>query len=400
VRPPRSRRWLTVLAAVAVLAGVLGWQWHEAGVEAKSAGSGSHPDSGPMAPGSSASSALGGPATPATREQQLALWQQRFTRAEAVYNSYRDATRYPPESRPLSEHTDQAKPFEPITEDVPLRDASGKPAKGVHIRTTQERVFVPGGESVRFSIQAVDESGRPVPLVIERSVAQAMPDNKTLITLVRADVAFNDNGLAPDDTAGDGKYSALLTPVRQGFADHNGTIRLLVDVNANGQTGVVPFEVVYVPSVPASWTGSREALEDGALNFYLKAQVKTAGRYVVTGRVYDATGAPLALLQFNDQVPAGAAEFKLSLAGVLVRDKNPQFPLSLVDVEGFLLQPDTFPDRAMMARQSGTVHASKRYDVNGFSGDEWQSEERTRYLDEYGRDMQRALNEMARLRGK
>jgi hypothetical protein len=400
VRPPRSRRWLTVLAAVAVLAGVLGWQWHEAGVEAKSAGSGSHPDSGPMAPGSSASSALGGPATPATREQQLALWQQRFTRAEAVYNSYRDATRYPPESRPLSEHTDQARPFDPIAEDVPLRDASGKPLKGVHIRTTRDRVFVSGGESVRFSIQAADENGRSLPLVIERSEAQGMPDNKTLNSLIRADVPFNDDGTAPDDTAGDGKYSALLTPVRQGFANHNGTIRLLVDVSANGQTGVVPFDVVYVPSVPATWAGSRETLEDGALNFYLKAQVRTAGRYVVAGRVYDAAGAPLALLQFNDQVPAGPAEFKLSLAGVLVRDKNPVFPLSLVDVEGFLLQPDTFPDRAMMPRQPGTVHVSKRYDVNGFSGDEWQSEERTRYLDEYGRDMQRALSEMVRLKGK
>jgi hypothetical protein len=398
VRSPWSRRWVAALAAVALLAGVLGWQWHEADAAAKAAGSDSSQDSGSMAPGSRGAS--GGGAEPATREQQLALWQQRFTRAEAVYNSYRDTTRYPPESRPLSEHTDQAKPFEPITEDVPLRDASGKPTKGVHIRTTQERVFVPGGESVRFSIQAVDDGGGPVPLVIERSVAQGLPDTQTLITIIRAEVPFADNGVAPDNAAGDGIYSALLTPVRQGFANHNGTIRLLVDVNANGQTGVVPFDVIYVPLVPATWAGSREALEDGALNFYLKAHVRTAGRYVVTGRVYDAAGAPLALLQFNDQVPTGPAEFKLSLAGVLVRDKNPAFPLRLVDVEGFLLQPDTFPDRAMMPRQSGTVHASKRYDVNGFSGDEWQSEERTRYLDEYGRHMQRALNEMARLRGK
>jgi hypothetical protein len=97
---------------------------------------------------------------------------------------------------------------------------------------------------------------------------------------------------------------------------------------------------------------------------------------------------------------AGPAEFKLSLAGVLVRDRNPPFPLRLVDVEGFLLRPDTFPDRAMMPRQPGEAHVSKRYDVNSFSGDEWQSEERERYLDEYGRDMQRALDEMARLREK
>jgi hypothetical protein len=83
---------------------------------------------------------------------------------------------------------------------------------------------------------------------------------------------------------------------------------------------------------------------------------------------------------------------------VLVRDKNPAFPLRLVDVEGFLLQPDTFPDRAMMPRQSGEVYVSKRYDAGSFSGDEWQSEERARYLAEYGRDVQQALDQVARLR--
>jgi hypothetical protein len=404
VRPPRSGRWILALVAVAGLAGLLGWQWQSADARLRGDASGAQGTGSAAAGGNAAEQARSagtGPAGPvgtATREQQLALWQQRYMRAEAVYSSYRDATRYPPESSPLSEHPDQMQPFDAVAEEMPLRDGSGKPAKGVQIRTTQDKVFVAAGESVRFTIEAADESGRPVPLVVERSIAQGMPDTKTLITIVRAEVPFADNGAAPDDVAGDGKYSALLTPAVQGFGNHRGTIRLLVDANANGQKGVVPFDVVYVPEVPASWAGSREALEDGSLNFYLKAQVRMPGRYVVTGRVYDAAGAPLALLRFNDEVPAGPAEFKLSLAGVLVRDKNPAFPLKLADVEGFLLQPDTFPDRAMMPRQAGEVHASKRYDVNSFSAAEWQSEERARYLAEYGRDVDQARREIDRLR--
>lgn len=370
-----------------------------------SGGPGQSAPAGTAAPGNAAgpASGAGGPfsaAGVASRQQQLALWQQRYTRAEQVYSSYRDATRYPPESRPINEHPDQVRPFEPIAEVMPLRDASGKPAKGLSIRTTQERVFLGGSESVKFTIEAVDESGRQVPLAIERSVAQSIPDTAALVTLIRADVPFTDRGSGPDEAAGDGKYSARLSPAAQGFANHAGTIRVLVDVGADGQKGIVPFDVVYVPAVPATWVGVREALEQGSLNFYLKAQVKTPGRYVASARVYDANGVPFALLQFNDEVLAGPAEFKLSLAGVLVRDKNPPFPLRLVDVEGFLLRPDTFPDRAMMPRQPGEAHVSKRYDVNSFSGDEWQSEERERYLDEYGRDMQRALDEMARLREK
>lgn len=401
MRPPRPRQWILVLAAVMVLGGLLGWLWTSADAGSKAGRDGAGQASGvtaaklsdPRGPATGPFS----PAGVATRQQQLALWQQRYMRAAEVYSSYRDATRYPPDSRPLSEHPDQMRPFDPIAEEVPLRDASGKPAKGLRIRTTQERVFLGAAESVRFTIEASDDSGRPVPLLVERSVAQSMPDTTALITITRAEVPFTDNGAAPDDVAGDGKYSALLTPATQGFANHSGTIRVLVDIGANGQKGVVPFDVVYVPGAPATWAGSREALENGSLNFYLKAQVKTPGRYVASARVYDADGAPFALLQFNDEVPAGPAEFKLSLAGVLVRDKNPRFPVRLVDVEGFLLRPDTYPDRAMMPRQPGAMHVSKSYSVNSFSGDEWQSEERARYLAEYGRDVQQALREVERL---
>ena len=405
MRPPRSWRTAAALAAAAVLAALLGWQWWSvdaaASADAK-AGSGAPSPVAAIRMGNAAATPGTAPFSAAglsARQQQLALWQQRYMRAEHVYSAYREATRYPPDSRPLAEHPDQARPFEAIPEDLPLRDASGKPVKGLRIQTTQERVFLTGSESARFTIAAVDDSGRPVPLVIDRATAQNLPDTSALIPIVHAAVPFADSGAAPDDVAGDGIYSARLAPAAQGFAEHAGTIRLLVEVSADGQKGAVPFDVVYTPEVPATWAGVREALEQGALNFYLKAQVKTPGRYVASARVYDAGGAPFALLQFNEEVPAaGPAEFKLSLAGVLVRDKNPAFPLQLVDVEGFLLRPDTFPDRAMMPRQAGPVHVSRRYDVNSFSGDEWQSEERDRYLGEYGRDVRRALGEIERLR--
>jgi hypothetical protein len=335
----------------------------------------------------------------AARRQQLALWQRRYMRAEQVYNDYRDTTRYPPESRPIAERPDQAWPFEPIRKDVPLQDASSKPVKGVRIQTTQERLFLVGAESVKFTVAAVNEEGRALPLVIERSVAQSLHDSSALSAVIAAPVPFADDGAAPDGLAGDGEYSALLTPAAQGFARHAGTIRLLVEVDADGQRGVVPLDVIYTPAVPATWAGAREALENGALNFYLQAHVATPGRYIASARVYDAGGVPFALLRFDDVVAVtGPAEFKLTLAGVLVRDKNPTMPLRLVDVEGFLLQPDTFPDRAMMPRLAGEAHVSGQYDVDSFSGDEWQSDERARYLAQYAKDMQLALEEMGKLR--
>lgn len=331
------------------------------------------------------------------KQQQLLLAQERYERATQVYTSYRDSTRYPHTSRPISEHPDQVKPFAPVEELKALRDASGKGIKGVRIKTSQDRVFVADADSVLFSIEALDDNNRPVALNIERSTAQTMADTSAPVVLISAEVPFNDDGVTPDINARDGKYTARLTPASQGFAAFAGTIRLIAKVSAGGEQGAVAFDVVYAPGTPATWSGAREALENGSLNFYLKAQVREAGRYVVSGRVYDANGAPFALLQFNEEVKAGAQEFKLTLFGALIRDKNPAFPLSLVDVDGFLLRENAFPDRALMARQSGTVVTSKRYAASSFSASEWSSEERERYLREYGKDMQAALDALNKL---
>lgn len=349
------------------------------------------------AEGPGASGAPFSPAGLAARKQQLALWQQRYDRAEQVYSSYRDATRYPHGSHPISEHPDQVHPFDPVSEEKTLRDASGKAVKGLHLRTTQEKVFLGGSESVAFTIEAFDDNNKTIPLLVRQSLAQSIADTSTAAPLIQSTVLFADDGAGPDRTGSDGKYSARFIPSTQGFANYAGTIRLLAQVSANGEQGVAHFDVVYSPVVPATWLGTREALESGSLNFYLKAQVQVAGRYVVSARVYDGHGKPFALLQFNEQVAAGVAEFKLQLFGALLRDKNPAFPLQLVDVDGFLLRPDAFPDRSMMTRQSGVVHTSRHYGIDRFSSAEWTSEERERYLKEYGRDMQEALDRITAL---
>jgi len=383
----RLTKWVVALGAVVAMAALASWQLRPARGESQAdirSGKGS--------------TAIAASRASAERKQELALWQMRYMRAEQVYNTYRDATRYPPESRPAAEHPDQVWPFEPIRKDVLLQRSSGNPAKSVRIQATQERLFLAGADSVKFTITAVNEDGGTVPLVVERSMAQSLPVPNALVTVVRAEVPFADDGTAPDGLAGDGEYSARLTPAAQGFANHSGTIRLSVEINADGQKGVVPFEVVYTPAVPATWAGVREALQDGSLNFYLQADVKTPGRYVASARVYDASGFPVALLLFDGFVAApGLAEFKLSLAGVLVRDKNPTFPLRLVDVEGFLLRPGTFPDRAMMPRLAGEVHVGERYNLDSFSGEEWQSPERAQHLAQYAGDVQRAFEKLGKL---
>ncbi len=358
-----------------------------------------------------ASNMLGASATSSTgpysaeglqaRQTQRSALQQRYERAEQVYSSYREATRYPHESRPIAEHADQTQPFAPIGEEkIPRNSATGEAIKGLRLRTTQERVFMGGQESAWFSLQAVDEAGKPLALSITKAWAQSVPAPGTAVAIIRSDMVFTDDGTLADAKALDGIYTTRLLPIKQGFASYGGTIQVMAQISAGGQQSAVQFDVVYNPQVPAVWTGMREAMESGSLVFYAKAQVAQAGRYVVSARVDDANGQPFALLQYNDEVAAGPREFKLQLFGALVRDKKPAFPLRLRDIDGFLLIPDKFPDRANLSRWSGVVHTSASYALERFSDAEWSSEERSRYLTEYGKDVEEARRRLEELQIK
>ncbi len=350
------------------------------------------PSKAPIAAASAASSArplsaLG----EAQRREQLALWQGRLVRARATLEAYQIAARYPHESRPIEEHPDQVRPFAPIAEDRALRMPGGAPTQGVHLRTTQERVFAAGLESSRITLTLQDDNGRPLPLRVLRAVQKEVTPPERPPTTREFAIPINDSGTQGDAQAGDGVFTAVMQPGTQGFAGFAGTVRLELHLEYAGQPGFIYFDLVYSPEQAATWLpGVREVLANGSLELFVKAQVALPGRYVVSGRIDDAEGKPLALATFNGEVPAGVAEFKLPVFGLLIREKRPTFPLVLRDVEAFLLKPDTFPDRVMLPRLAGTVHTTRSHPLAAFSDATWSSEERDRYLAELGRDLAQA----------
>ena len=410
----KFRLAVAALAATVVIIYLLMWWSGDEAADRAAASTGSFPSVStrgtaisPFTGGSAnlAGSVSGAPLSPEgrrLREEKLTLWTARYERAEQVYNTYRDATRYPHESRPIADAPDQVRPFAPVIEEKTMRNERGEGVKGIVLKTGQDRVFLSGQDNVKFTVQAIDSTGKVLPLLITRAAAQSVPDGKQLVQVRSTNLDFSDAGASSagsvDDVANDGNYSARLSPSTQGFAGFGGTIRVLVFVKADGKDGVAHFDVVYTDDTPATWiSGAREAQEGGSLNFYLKAQVRVPGRYVVSARVDDALGQPFALLTFNDEVKAGTQEFKLNLFGALIRDKRPAFPLKLRDVEAFLLIPDKFPDRLMLPRRAGIIHTSASYNADSFSAAEWSSEERSRHLTEYGRDLDAARTELERL---
>jgi hypothetical protein len=322
------------------------------------------------------------------RQEQRALWQQRLERSQAALEAYRQSTRYPHGSQPAGANPDQLYPNQPISEDHALRGTDGKPVPGPRLLTTQERVFVQGNETVRFTLSLHDGNDKPQTLRIVRASAREVPAPHTAATAAELPLNFNDDGTNGDLVPSDGVYSVQLQPATQGFGALLGQIRVEVFLQYRDQQSSAYFDIIYTPEAPATWAGgARESLDDGSLVFTLKANLRLPGRYVVTGRVDDASGRPFALVTFNEEVASGAQEFRLVVYGKLVRDGKPAFPLTLRDVDAFLLRTDAFPDRMLMPRLAGKVLTSQSYALSSFSDAEWSSEERNRYLGELRRDV-------------
>jgi hypothetical protein len=403
-----QRRWQWLrwgAPAAVVLGGLMGW-W----VVAWQADAKSDAVAAPLPVRSAAAASAPARAAPysaagqQTREAQLALWQRCLERADQALDTYARHTRYPHTSRPADEQADQMYPNEPVLEEHPLREPKGKTADGVRLRTTQERVFVQGDESVRFTVALVDEQGQALPLrVLSANAREVAPPTVASLYPVLP-VTFNDDGSNGDRAAGDRELTATLRPSAQGFAKLAGQIRLEVFMEGRGERGFTYFDIYVTPESPAAWSGGvRDAVENGSLNFYLGAVVREPGRYVVTGRIDDADGQPVALLTFNDEVGRDT-EFRLSLFGKLLRDAQPAMPLTLRDVVAFRLRDEGLreeghPDRALMPRLNGAVHVSAKHALASFANAEWSAEERSRYLAELTRDVEEAQKKVDQLSG-
>jgi hypothetical protein len=312
--------------------------------------------------------------------------------ADHTLCSYRAGSQYPVGSRPMAENADQNTPNNPVTDMHPMRLQGGGTDTSVQLQTSQSRVYMAANEAVAFSLRAVDAAGQVQPLVITRAVAQGITYVGTRQT-PQVSIPFADDGGGADPVPNDGAYAGVLAPAQTGLAGFAGTVRTEVRYSVNGKNGAVIFDVIYTPELPAVWTGQvREAVENGSLNFILPAEVRMPGRYIISGRVDDARGKPFALLTFNDVLGAGPNEVRLTVFGKLMRDQDAALPLTLRDVDGYLLKENTDPDRALMPRLEGKVFTGKSHPLKGFSDAEWQSEERSRYLTEFAKDLTLAKN--------
>lgn len=321
----------------------------------------------------------------AEREEQRVLWEKRLARAQRALDSYRESTRYPPESRPASEHPDAMSPAS-SERTRPL----SKDNADVQLRMKQDKVFVAGDEVVVFSVGCENVQHEPLRCQVTGGTAHEATQTPGAGQIPPVPLDFVDED-------GTGTLVTRFQPSKQGFPLYSGTLRVDFQVSQGASQGSAFFDIIYTGIPPATFTGKvREAVENGSLQLYVGLNVRKPGRYVVTGRVDDESGEPFAYVNFNEELAAGPKEVKLTVFGKHIIDKAAAFPMKLRDVEGFLLKESGDPDRELMPTLRGNVYSTREYQPTAavFSPDEWTSEERQRYLDEFTRDVQNAQSQL------
>jgi hypothetical protein len=321
------------------------------------------------------------------------LAERRLERARRTLDSYLQATRYPPVSRPLSERPDLQNARSVPTATQPLARADGK-LTDAKVTLSQDRYFLVGDEAARLTVSCTTSEG-PARCEVIRSEARVPPTMPQAGTIPPAPIAFYNDGRDGDPKAGNGVPTALFAPAREGFGGYHGPIGVDLLLHVDGEEGGARFEVLYTPAAPARFTGDvREALEEGSLCMYVQMAIDKPGRYVLHARADDTNGKRFAFLEYNEELSAGSQEAKMCLFGKLVRDEHARSPFVLRDLEGFLLKEDAYPDRELVPALVGSVHRTGSYEESQFSDAEWESEEKKRHVDEFTKDVAEAEKEL------
>lgn len=310
--------------------------------------------------------------------------EKRLFRARATLDNYLETTRYPFTSQPLSRHADVAIPnFVPSVK-LPLSRPDRKPTDA-KVTVGQDRAFVHGAESVTLRITCENSEG-PQPCVFEKPpMAFVRKDQRGADVIPPSPVPFVPDGGDPSNQI------AHFTPAKQGFAAYDGQIAIEGQLKVGSDDGGVSWQITYTRAAPAVFTKkTREVMENGSLSIYVGMTVEKPGRYVVTARAFSKDKKGFGYLQFNDELPRGAAEAKLVVFGKLVHDEKVETPFEIRDVEGFLLRDGGHPDREIMAMLPGTVLTTKTYPLKDFSEAAWSSEEKDRHVSHYKEEIDTA----------
>lgn len=257
------------------------------------------------------------------------------------------AVPYPPTCRPAAGMNDRfysrPPPFTAALDGGALR------ADGVRVRITSDRADVFPEDGATVTVEAA-QGDRLVPLEVTSASTALVPP---MLDLPAEDVEFRDDGRAPDQTAGDNRWTAVVrAPAPRPGVDLPFT--LTVNVTAGGRSGAVTYGLSRIAAPPARFTGNiTETVVDGNVVFDIGVEVSRAGDYSIQGHLFDGRHRALGFIAVMTRLETSSRVVKLGACGKLLRDYGIPGPWELGDLEGWLNDVDHTPDRVPLRPWQG-----------------------------------------------
>lgn len=240
--------------------------------------------------------------------------------ARETAKEYREWARYPESSRVL-----QKGEIDPIqAKRVPTRQTRRGPDNAEPaLSVWSAKVSFEKGQPVDL-FATLEEKGKAVTAPAELS-GEIVDAYGSILTQVK----YLDDGQTPDQKAGDGVYSARLTPEGLAAAPAASYMVRVRAVLANGDLRLAAGGFLYSdPS--ARLTGRyRDAVRNGNLVVLAEVEVTEKGRFHLAGTLHSMAGEPVGVAQAAANLEPGRHWIELSYYGLMFHDRQVAGPYRL-----------------------------------------------------------------------
>lgn len=273
--------------------------------------------------------------------QEMAQNKGDSFKGKTVLQAFREWSRFPPDSRPISNEHRDIIDFDRVAT-VPVRlvgegpdgKISGKSPYGCMLQP--ERSAFPEGADIRVFLSCGKRLGRARLNVIGYRLVRRVFEKSTVVPAAAA--SMNDGGENGDAQADDQIYTFAYKPQRADWGDMVLSVEFeFAEEREAGTKRKYSIETSFFssPTAPAKFTGNvSEAIRNGSLILEVELNVRHAGQYEVHGNLRSASEF-LAVAVYSGHLEAGLRKVPLRYYGLIFHEKDADGPYFLEGLRAF-----------------------------------------------------------------
>ncbi|MBE7411082.1 MAG: hypothetical protein L6Q54_09410 [Leptospiraceae bacterium] len=320
---------------------------------------------------------------------------------EILLDHYKEWAKYPPNSRPLAiENYDLVYPFKVDNSPTIMFDSpSAKEPNGYRCLMQPRTWAAIGGQEMFITLECRDSTSTPVKIQVESYNVFKEWEGKQYPTH-SPDV--NDDGRDGDDVAKDNIFTFRWRPMQADWGQMSLETNILY--GRESKKAKVSASFYSSPNKPAQFSNFfRDMVIDGSLVIKAEIKVVKPGNYHLEANLKEAEGGNyVAYATYDGQLKGGTNEVDFLFFGKVLRDKGYDGPYIFTAGRGHRVNlpidpawftqgeeglrkiqaaKTTEPDRELVVPYT-EEYKTKAYTISSFSKAEWQSEEKTKRIQE------------------